>query len=102
MIHPDGGIYTAEDADSEGHEGKYFVWDPWEVKAILGQKIGDIFCRVYDITEQGNFEGKNIPNLIRSNGRIEADDIPDAGLEMDAAWRKLLESWTLRLMTLLS
>ena len=41
MIHPDGGIYTAQDADSEGHEGKHFVWDPWEVKAILGQKIGD-------------------------------------------------------------
>ena len=58
MIHPDGGIYTAQDADSEGHEGKHFVWDPWEVKAILGQKIGDVFCRVYDITEQGNFEGE--------------------------------------------
>ena len=92
MIHPDGGIYTAQDADSEGHEGKYFVWDPWEVKAILGQKIGDVFCRVYDITEQGNFEGKNIPNLIRSNGRIEADDLPDAGQAMAAARRKLLET----------
>ncbi len=85
MIHPDGGFYTAQDADSEGHEGKYFVWTPAEVKAILGPEAGDLFCRVYDITDQGNFEGKNIPNLIKSNGRIEVQDVPDVEQQMTAA-----------------
>ena len=78
MVHPDGGFYTAQDADSEGHEGKYFVWTPAEVKEILGLELGEIFCQVYDITERGNFEDKNIPNLIKSNGRIEAKDVPNA------------------------
>ena len=70
MVHPDGGFYTAQDADSEGHEGKYFVWDQTEIKAVLGSDLGEIFCRVYDITDHGNFEGKNIPNLIHANGRV--------------------------------
>jgi len=70
MVHPDGGFFAAQDADSEGHEGKYFVWEPAEITNILGLELGEVFCRVYDITDQGNFEGKNIPNLIRANGRI--------------------------------
>jgi uncharacterized protein len=90
MIHPDGGFYTAQDADSEGHEGKYFIWEPAEIKAILGLELGELFCRVYDITDQGNFEGKNIPNLILSNGRIDAKDLPNAEEAMAEARRKLL------------
>src|SRR3989475_2654606 len=91
MVHPDGGFYTAQDADSEGHEGKYFVWEPAEIKAVLGSDLGEIFCRVYDITDHGNFEDKNIPNLIHANGRIEVTDLPDAGQVMADARRKLLE-----------
>jgi uncharacterized protein YyaL (SSP411 family) len=91
MVHPDGGFYTAQDADSEGHEGKYFVWEPTEIKAVLGPDLGEIFCRVYDITDRGNFEGKNIPNLIHSNGRIEVPELPDAERTMAAARRTLLE-----------
>lgn len=90
MVHPGGGFYTAQDADSEGHEGKYFVWDPAEIKAVLGPDMGETFCRVYDVTEGGNFEGKNIPNLILSNGRIEVKDVSDAELVMAEARRKLL------------
>ena len=90
MVHPGGGFYTAQDADSEGHEGKYFVWDPAEIKAVLGPDLGEAFCRAYDVTEGGNFEGKNIPNLILSNGRIEVKDMPDAGQVMAEARRKLL------------
>ena len=91
MVHPDGGFYTAQDADSEGHEGKYFVWEPTEIREILGLDPGNTFCRLYDITDQGNFEGKNIPNLIHANGRIDVTDLPDADRVMADARRTLLE-----------
>ena len=90
MVHPDGGFYTAQDADSEGHEGKYFVWEPAEIKTVLGPDLGEIFCRVYDVTDGGNFEGKNIPNLIHANGRIELNELPDAERIMADARHKLL------------
>ncbi|MFO7161295.1 MAG: thioredoxin domain-containing protein [[Clostridium] cellulosi] len=64
MLHPDGGFYTAIDADSEGVEGKYYVFTPKEISKVLGDKDGERYCRLYNITRQGNFEGKNIPNLI--------------------------------------
>ncbi|TCP31555.1 hypothetical protein EV207_10244 [Scopulibacillus darangshiensis] len=63
----DGGFYCAEDADSEGVEGKYYVWEPAEVMGILGDDLGELFCEAYDITAHGNFEGFNIPNLIDSS-----------------------------------
>lgn len=64
MSSPEGGFYSAEDADSEGEEGKFYVWSPSEIKEVLGEKDGEIFCRLYDITPRGNFEGHSIPNLI--------------------------------------
>ncbi|TLN27830.1 thioredoxin domain-containing protein, partial [bacterium] len=64
MTSPEGAFYSAEDADSEGEEGKFYVWDPEEVKEILGPQPGGRFCRDYDISSRGNFEGKSIPNLI--------------------------------------
>jgi len=66
MTDPAGGFHCSEDADSEGVEGKYYVWTPSEVKQILGDENGERFCQVYDITEEGNFEGNNIANLPRS------------------------------------
>lgn len=65
MTHPDGGFYSTTDADSEGEEGKFFVWSPDEVKAVLGAEDGELFCRIYDVTPQGNFEGHSIPNLLQ-------------------------------------
>ncbi len=65
MTSPEGGFYSAEDADSEGEEGKFYVWTPGEIKRILGEALGARFCRRYDVTEGGNFEGKNILNRIR-------------------------------------
>ena len=62
-----GGFYCAQDADSEGVEGKYYVFKPTEIKSILGDSIGDEFNKVFDITERGNFEGNSIPNLISSS-----------------------------------
>ena len=59
-----GEFFSTEDADSEGEEGKYYVWTVEEVNEILGQELGGRFCEMYDITPSGNFEGKNIPNLV--------------------------------------
>lgn len=60
MTSPDGGFYSAEDADSEGVEGKFYVWTPDEIVNILGKNDGKIFCDYYDVSDEGNFEGKNI------------------------------------------
>jgi len=60
MLQPQGGFYSTQDADSEGEEGKFFVWTPQEVSQILGADAAEIFCRIYDVSEQGNFEDKNI------------------------------------------
>lgn len=60
MLHSEGGFYSTQDADSEGEEGKFFVWSPAEIDQVLGEEDGEIFARLYDVTETGNFEGKNI------------------------------------------
>ncbi|MBA2734045.1 MAG: thioredoxin domain-containing protein [Acidobacteria bacterium] len=66
MTDERGGFYSTQDADSEGHEGKFFVWTVDEVKGILGEQDGALFCAFYDVTEGGNFEGKNILHVSRS------------------------------------
>jgi len=66
MTHPEGGFYSTQDADSEGHEGKFFVWDIQEIRDVLGETAASRFCDYYNITEAGNFEGKNIPNVTRT------------------------------------
>ena len=63
MTHPDGGFYSTQDADSEGEEGKFFLWTPEEVKAILGPEEGEVFNKAYDVRPGGNFEGKSILNI---------------------------------------
>ena len=65
MLNPEGGFYSTQDADSEGHEGKFFIWTPREIGEILGEEKGKVFCRYYDVTAQGNFEGANILNVPR-------------------------------------
>ena len=66
MTDAEGGFYSTQDADSEGHEGKFFVWDINEVRATLGDTAAALFNDYYNITEAGNFEGKNIPNVTRT------------------------------------
>lgn len=66
LTGPKGGFYSAQDADSEGVEGKYYLFTPWEIRKILGNNAGREFNSYYDITEKGNFEGKNIPNLLKN------------------------------------
>lgn len=59
-----GGFYCGQDADSEGVEGKYYTFTQQELMKLLGKNNGEQFCAWYGISEEGNFEGKNIPNLI--------------------------------------
>jgi uncharacterized protein YyaL (SSP411 family) len=63
MTDPAGGFYSTEDADSEGHEGLFYTWTPDEIEAVLGAEQGATFGRVYDVSDVGNFEGRNILNL---------------------------------------
>ena len=66
-----GGFYSALDADSEGVEGKFYVWSPAEISKILGEEDGKTFCTYYDITVGGNWEGQGIPNRIHALGAEE-------------------------------
>lgn len=83
MTSPEGGFYSAEDADSEGVEGKFYVWSPEEVLQVLGESDGQEFCRLYDITPRGNFGGKSIPHL------------PKTGIS--ATRRREIEPWRQKL-----
>jgi hypothetical protein len=75
MTSPEGGFYSAEDADSEGKEGLFYVWTPREVKKHLGQNLGDLFCRFYGITPEGNFEeGASIPHIYQTPQSFAAQE----------------------------
>jgi uncharacterized protein YyaL (SSP411 family) len=63
MFDAKGGFYSTQDADSEGVEGKFFVWTPQEVEEILDEQDAQIFNFYYDVSEEGNFEEKNILNV---------------------------------------
>ena len=63
MTSPEGGFYSATDADSEGVEGKFFVWTPEQIRAIVdSEEDSRRFCAYYDITPEGNWEHHSIPN----------------------------------------
>lgn len=84
MTHSEGGFYSAEDADSEGEEGKFYLWSPQEVKEVLGEVDGTRYCETFDITPRGNFEGMNIPNLI---GKSSAELARQAGQTETEWWQ---------------
>ena len=64
MTVPEGGFTSSLDADSEGHEGRFYIWSPEEVSEALGPQDGAFYSRIYGIVPGGNFEGKSIPNLL--------------------------------------
>ena len=66
MTHPSGGFFSTQDADSEGEEGKFFVWTPAEVERLLGAEDARLFSAHYDVTPGGNFEGHNILHVTES------------------------------------
>jgi uncharacterized protein YyaL (SSP411 family) len=68
---PDGGFFCAQDADSEGEEGKYYLFRPAEIVGLLGKEDGQAFNAYFDITEKGNFQGANIPNLLATAAETE-------------------------------
>ena len=80
MTGPHGGFYSALDADSEGEEGKFYVWTKAEIESVLGEERAKTFCEYYNVSDQGNFEGKN--NLyvdmnserLRTAGEVEDFD----------------------------
>jgi len=88
MRHEEGGFYSAEDADSEGEEGKFYLWTRAEINEVLGNEDALMFADIYDITVSGNFEGKNIPNLIKSN-RSELETDPQLKKKLVAMREKL-------------
>jgi len=65
MTDANGGFYSTQDADSEGEEGKFFVWSPDEIASVLDAEDAALFSAYYDVTQGGNFEGKNILNVTR-------------------------------------
>ncbi|MCF8032874.1 MAG: thioredoxin domain-containing protein [Desulfarculaceae bacterium] len=89
MTSPGGGFYSAEDADSEGEEGLFYVWTPDQVADVLGPELGGLFCRAYNVTDQGNFEhGRSIPHLTSSLEELAGDE----GLEPGDLAAKLNEA----------
>jgi len=97
MTDESGAFFSTQDADSEGEEGKFFVWTPAEIAEVLGEADAIEFCAIYDITAEGNFEGHNIPNirggtggdLGASSGAGKSSDI-DIGSEKLRTWRRVL------------
>ena len=72
MTDASGAYYSTEDADSEGVEGKFYVWTPTEIEQVLGAERAQQFCDCYDVSEAGNFEESNILNLPKSLSQFAA------------------------------
>jgi uncharacterized protein YyaL (SSP411 family) len=84
MRGPEGGFYSALDADSEGEEGRFYVWTPEQIEAALGDDAGPI-AAFYGVTERGNFEGRNVLHLAEGAGAEEPEGLA-------AARRRLLDA----------
>ncbi len=95
MMDPAGGFYSSQDADSEGEEGKFYVWTPAQVEAVLGKEDALIFNSYFDVTDSGNFEGKSILHHHRTLSEL-SDSVGRSEKELkgllDQARRKLLEA----------
>ncbi len=85
MTDPEGGFYSAEDADSEGEEGKFYVWTPEEIERVLEPEDAKLAERYWDVTERGNFEGKNILNVPRPPEVVATE----FGISAEELWRRI-------------
>jgi uncharacterized protein YyaL (SSP411 family) len=75
MTDPDGGFYSAIDADSEGVEGAFYAWSPDEVRSVLGAEMGEAICRYFGVTPQGNFDGgKSVLHKAEPSVAVERED----------------------------
>jgi uncharacterized protein YyaL (SSP411 family) len=95
MTSPEGGFYSAQDADSEGVEGKFFIWLPHEIEEALGANDAEIICRYYGVTPHGNFEGRNILRVAMDAANLARDEGLDA-----VAFGDLLARAKARLLTI--
>ena len=73
MTHPDGGFYSTQDADSQGEEGKFYVWSAAEIAEALGPDDARLFTLTYGVSEEGNWEGKNILYLAKDVADVAAE-----------------------------
>jgi len=92
MTDPAGGFYSTEDADSEGHEGLFYTWTPDAIEAVLGEVRGATFGRVYDVSDVGNFEGRNVLNLsktLEQSAAILRRDASELAAELAESREKL-------------
>jgi len=92
MTDPAGGFYSTQDADSEGVEGKFFVWSKDEIKALLGQRDAELFAAYYNVTSAGNFEDENILNVTRELSEVAAAEhvtVEELSASLDQARRIL-------------
>ena len=86
MTSEEGGFFSAEDADSEGEEGKFYVWTPDEIEAALDPEDAQLAARLWDVTERGNFEGKNILHVSRPPEAVAAE----FRLEPEELWERVV------------
>jgi uncharacterized protein len=101
LASPEGGFYSAQDADTEDGEGYYYTWDPAEVGSMLGAERAEAFCRAYGVTKNGNFEGRSIlhltvpPSEVGEALRKSAAQLYEARLKRPrpATDTKILTSW---------
>ncbi len=103
MQHPDGGFYSALDADSEGVEGKFYTWSHEEIRSLLGNEA-DAFCAYYDITEAGNWEHTNILWVRKPLGEVASQlNIGEEALSvlLEKGRRRLMEVRANRIWPLL-
>jgi len=63
LVYGEGGFFSGEDAESQGHEGLFYTWTPMEIQEVLPGEEGELFCAFYDVTTQGNFEGRNVLHI---------------------------------------
>lgn len=88
MTSENGTFYSAQDADSEGREGLYYLFAPEEILQVLGREAGERFCRVFHITEKGHLDGKSIPNRIGEPVGALENEVPAADIKKLYAYRK--------------
>lgn len=104
MTHPDGGFYSAEDADSEGVEGKFYVWSQGEIEHLLDRQTASIVIPFYNVTQPGNWEHNNILNVTRSPEQLAKEQGLDTGVvkkEIAKGRKILLEARSKRIRPLL-
>jgi len=94
MTDDQGGFYSTQDADSEGVEGKFFVWTPEQIEEVLGAAAAKTFCAVYDVTPAGNFEHGNsilnLPNSLSHCAKVLGREVKELEQELQSSRAALL------------